>query len=1271
MKKRISLIIVLGILLLSTGFLFFLKDNLNFTGNAIIENICEATGDGNCYYISPTGSDSNNGSFYFPYASTNPIIDILGSGDYIYFRGGNYGPSSQGQNAPTNYPPNFPSIAYLSHLSGTLGNPITFTAYPGEIPIIDMYEINPSFDPFEYGPGGPIHDPVHSPDNAFHLYHSDHIVIKGFEIIHGSIMIYGSENTWIEDNHIHDMYSDRDNNGLIVLYFTQHAYVNNNDLHDVYSRTIVDERWPNNTIKSWKYNYVESHEDAQHNGCITTLSGDTYSGGYGSESSGPFEIIGNKIYDCPVHLFIKNPQGQLTNNQGINLLVKDNYFFGEGRLAEHFNAANVLFENNLFKDIGGISDVGNSEYPNCEPPHGCSEEILNEICARNVVFQNNVFSNVSYLANIQGLGFLIGNGVYSTAMEDKFKFYNNVVIVSDSEASTPGTMGYNERGYLFSNTRAGMDDATNELPSKTLSRIDSMNNCYINKHGENIAFFKRWVDGSSSITGISVSDAQNLYNVNGAGDLFPSDTLTSTHFNDLSNNDYSIKVSSPCSSISNIGLTNPEIFFYDSMQECGNNIIEYPETCDGVSLGGMTCSEGGFREGSIGCYDNCSYDYSACVPETFAVESVSNFGNLEQGQNYTINGIGFGEKYPVEPLRWDNFEDRIVSTNISEDYYWEVLYLDDGPNGEPAPYFSEEFNRVNSLVNAKTIHAGLNDYFYRNDIPFGDHFYINFWNRFDQGMRTDGLNQMQLKLFSICKAFPNSNPEDYPCLADLNWVYENPTRRSRYTSLYQPTGEEGADNVAAPSFSQGFVYPEGSWNNLEYEVVQAAVGDYDGEFRQWADGLLIGESTNLRLRPTEDKYYGGIKLGWFLGNGGEYAEEYFDDIYFDNTIARVMVCNKNTWNETVAGHCEIQIPHSTWNDSEIEFTANLGSFDSEESLYLFVVDEDGNVTGGERVYGVFEDVPCTDNDHDGYNFEGGICGVIDCNDFNEVIYPGANESCDGLDNDCDSGTVDGSEEIWINQPTICGTGICFSTGSYSCISGSQNDSCVAGSRGVENCTNSLDDDCDGATDLEDTDCNDDSGGEPGDTSPGGNTGGDGTTSGGDELENESDEDYSPQEELNQSVFQFYDSSVYWVAANHRGSSIEMDITKVNESLEGAYDFFEVVGEGDFVSGRVYFKVALSWLQNNNLTSEEIQLYSFETNSESDSREEFRDENFVYFSSEVDSLGEFAIVSKNLVLSEEFSENNFNYFVWIIMGILIVAIVFVLFSIIKKRNKFKF
>ena len=44
---------------------------------------------------------------------------------------------------------------------------------------------------------------------------------------------------------------------------------------------------------------------------------------------------------------------------------------------------------------------------------------------------------------------------------------------------------------------------------------------------------------------------------------------------------------------------------------------------------------------------------------------------------------------------------------------------------------------------------------------------------------------------------------------------------------------------------------------------------------------------------------------------------------------------------------------------------------------------------------------CTDADGDGFFYESGCGTALDCNDADSGTYPGATETCDGYDNDCD------------------------------------------------------------------------------------------------------------------------------------------------------------------------------------------------------------------------------------------------------------------------------
>lgn len=104
---------------------------------------------------------------------------------------------------------------------------------------------------------------------------------------------------------------------------------------------------------------------------------------------------------------------------------------------------------------------------------------------------------------------------------------------------------------------------------------------------------------------------------------------------------------------------------------------------------------------------------------------------------------------------------------------------------------------------------------------------------------------------------------------------------------------------------------------------------------------------------------------------------------------------------------------------------------------------------------------CPDNDGDGYL--DAACGGDDCNDNDASINPGANDVCNGVDDDCDSNTADGSGEttpLNSNQ-----NGVCFES-EKTCTNGAWIDdySQVANYEVPEVTCDALDNDCDGSTD---------------------------------------------------------------------------------------------------------------------------------------------------------------------------------------------------------------
>ncbi|MEA1925025.1 MAG: right-handed parallel beta-helix repeat-containing protein [Candidatus Altiarchaeota archaeon] len=129
------------------------------------------------YYLAPDGNDSWSGTIDHPWKTLYNACQTLVAGDTVYLRAGTYpGYGSDYREGPT--PLN----------SGTVGNPITFAAYPGETAIIR-----------------PIVDYAHA---GFIITAHSYITIDGLEISHCSDGVrllggYDADNIIIKNCHIH------------------------------------------------------------------------------------------------------------------------------------------------------------------------------------------------------------------------------------------------------------------------------------------------------------------------------------------------------------------------------------------------------------------------------------------------------------------------------------------------------------------------------------------------------------------------------------------------------------------------------------------------------------------------------------------------------------------------------------------------------------------------------------------------------------------------------------------------------------------------------------------------------------------------------------------------------------------------------------------------------------------------------------------------------------------------------------------------------------
>jgi hypothetical protein len=93
------------------------------------------------YYVSPTGNNSNPGTINSPWATWGHAFNSTAvlPGDTVFFRGGVYQMTSDNLSYPY-----APGCGYNVSRDGTSGNYISYSAYPGEKPVLDCGNITPT-----------------------------------------------------------------------------------------------------------------------------------------------------------------------------------------------------------------------------------------------------------------------------------------------------------------------------------------------------------------------------------------------------------------------------------------------------------------------------------------------------------------------------------------------------------------------------------------------------------------------------------------------------------------------------------------------------------------------------------------------------------------------------------------------------------------------------------------------------------------------------------------------------------------------------------------------------------------------------------------------------------------------------------------------------------------------------------------------------------------------------------------------------------------------
>lgn len=352
-------------------------------------------------------------------------------------------------------------------------------------------------------------------------------------------------------------------------------------------------------------------------------------------------------------------------------------------------------------------------------------------------------------------------------------------------------------------------------------------------------------------------------------------------------------------------------------------------------------------------------------------------GTLSHGNSYTVTSSGstFGSKATAAPLMWETFENATVGQTISEA---NALWSDKGDSA--LIYVGDSDNRNSLSTKNLDCSYSSNKEAWANNLGFWTGSgrsvgYIEFWCKLSPNggyLNPETVNYYQMKMARVTGWVNENASTPYPTLSLFTWtddlwpndppngdtdtywaMYADPTTNHHYTpnAITDDITAFIANGYESPWVNITIQFDEGSYETND-AVITYTIGDVDGGIIEthtdtgfyWRTGFL-----DLGAVAEEDYHVDAFAFHIYLDDehdGPPYPTMYIDNIYADNTYARVVIGDNSVYANCT--HREIQIP-TNWSANSVSFTVNQGSFNDGETAYVFVVDSDGSASSGREI----------------------------------------------------------------------------------------------------------------------------------------------------------------------------------------------------------------------------------------------------------------------------------------------------------------------------------
>jgi hypothetical protein len=304
-------------------------------------------------------------------------------------------------------------------------------------------------------------------------------------------------------------------------------------------------------------------------------------------------------------------------------------------------------------------------------------------------------------------------------------------------------------------------------------------------------------------------------------------------------------------------------------------------------------------------------------------------GTLAHSEQITISGQNFGTKAQAAPLAFDDFEEGTIGQPLN---WW---YTSSTLRGyKPAYSDISSFSRGLHSRQAAYQHFVGGNYNATLKVPgIGDtgaafkKIYISGWLYVADNAPNNPTRNT--KLFGL--RGPNGFPQGR---FDRSFTASS---GHKYTVDCDGTANSQDWGLGSSDISTG-----GEWWRVELWLDLGTPNGGDGVYQSRKNLAVWGSDLGPETMITSNCGFDHIVIQPYTATdtNNPDVEFWWDELYVDTTQARVEIGDAPTWRACT--HREIQIPKA-WSNDKITVQANLGSFPSGETVYLYVVDSAGSV----------------------------------------------------------------------------------------------------------------------------------------------------------------------------------------------------------------------------------------------------------------------------------------------------------------------------------------